>query len=536
MAMKRSYWSYLTVGLLFLVLATILVTFRDYGLTWDEEVEKLQGWFSIRWYTSFFQDKTLFNYDYRFYGSFFNIVANLASTLVPLGIYETRHLINALFGMLGLWGAYKVGAHLLNNKAGFFSVLFLILTPRYYGHMFNNPKDIPFAALYVISLYFLLKTIDHLPSPPRSLLFKLSMAIGLTLGIRLGGALLFVYLAFVLGGWLYLSWREKSTKKFHKSQVQKLSLFFLKLIVFSFGIMILWWPWIQSSPIINTIQGLKYVVNVPENLDVFFRGSFIPADQLPRSYIFTWLLISLPEFYILPLILSVIPLSEFWKTQSKKIRLEIKHLKIAVVVLSVFLPLLAVFLFNSTLYDGMRHILFIVPSMAVLAALSFTVFIKRPVKKGVKRLVFLFMGVFLSLTLTDMVDLHPYQSIYFNRLGAGGLLKASNRYETDYWGQTYKEGVEWVLKNYKESSNHPIRVANCTVPFLTGYYLEKSPLNHGRFVTVPREGGSHIFLSTTRWLCFLHHPGRLLHIVSRKNTPLLYVIETKNPTRPNQKT
>jgi len=48
-----------------------------------------------------------------------------------------------------------------------------------------------------------------------------------------------------------------------------------------------------------------------------------------------------------------------------------------------------------------------------------------------------------------MVQLHPYEYVYFNRLFAGGLKAAAERYETEYGGSSYKQGVEWVIRNYQ---------------------------------------------------------------------------------------
>jgi hypothetical protein len=47
-----------------------------------------------------------------------------------------------------------------------------------------------------------------------------------------------------------------------------------------------------------------------------------------------------------------------------------------------------------------------------------------------------------------MIRLHPNQYIYFNRTIAGGLKKASEKYETDYWENTFKQGIRWIETNH----------------------------------------------------------------------------------------
>src|SRR5207247_4717669 len=110
----------------------------------------------LKWYRSFFHDDSALTYrNLFFYGGFFDAFANVATRISPLGEYETRHVVNALFGLAGILGAYKLGAHLAGSLGGFFSALFLTLMPVFYGHLFNNPKDIPFDHLCVFSMYYL---------------------------------------------------------------------------------------------------------------------------------------------------------------------------------------------------------------------------------------------------------------------------------------------------------------------------------------------------------------------------------------------
>ena len=138
-------------------------------------------------------------------------------------------------------------------------------------------------------------------------------------------------------------------------------------------------------------------------------------------------------------------------------------------------------------------------------------------------------AVSLVATALDMVRLHPYQSVYFNRLVAGGLRHASSQFELDYWGQSYKEGVDWLLVHYGRDADEPVRVANCSTPFLTGYYLTKAPGRPERFVSVEPTARPHVVLATTRWFCDDRQTARVLHVVKRMGVPLAYVVEVRPP-------
>src|SRR5271154_5681496 len=124
----------------------ILGTFRHYGITWDEELQSQYGLAIVDYYTSFLADRRFAEiYNLYLYGGMFDGLASVFDRYTPFSVYETRHLLNALFGLLGLWGAWKLGRFFGGGVAGLLALIFLTLTPVYYGHMFNNPKDIPFA-------------------------------------------------------------------------------------------------------------------------------------------------------------------------------------------------------------------------------------------------------------------------------------------------------------------------------------------------------------------------------------------------------
>jgi hypothetical protein len=131
----------------------------------------------------------------------------------------------------------------------------------------------------------------------------------------------------------------------------------------------------------------------------------------------------------------------------------------------------------------------------------------------------------MALTLADMWTLHPYEYVYFNRLGAGGQAEASTRFETDYWGLSYKEGLEWVAANVPPESR-PITIANCSQDFLTSYWIKTTPALAARLAPGSPYSNppARILLATTRYNCH-KRPGKTLHVVERDGVPLVYVIE-----------
>jgi hypothetical protein len=184
---------------------------------------------------------------------------------------------------------------------------------------------------------------------------------------------------------------------------------------------------------------------------------------------------------------------------------------------------------RAILYDGIRHLLFVLPLSAILAGAAVSRFLGRPGDGHLRAAVLAVAAGCVLVTVADMVRLHPYQSVYFNRVVGGGLAGAAGRFETDYWGQSYREAVEWVVAHYHPAATERIRVANCSKPFLSAYYLEKSPERRARFLPVHPDDRPHLMLATTRWSCHALIAGRVLHVVERAHTPLAYVIEVRPP-------
>src|SRR5437867_167872 len=102
-------WRRLSYVLILLVGFVMLATFLDYGLTWDEEVQRVYGDKVLAWYASLFRNRTALDFTF-IYGGFFKAVAQLSTKILPFGVYESRHLVNCLFGLAAVAIGYKLGS------------------------------------------------------------------------------------------------------------------------------------------------------------------------------------------------------------------------------------------------------------------------------------------------------------------------------------------------------------------------------------------------------------------------------------------
>src|SRR5690348_3009952 len=93
----------LSVGL-FATVTIIVLTFQHYGISWDEFLQHDYGEAVLRFYTSFLHDRSSISAvgNLSNYGGLFEILCVLATRVSPFGVYETRHLLTALFGITGI--------------------------------------------------------------------------------------------------------------------------------------------------------------------------------------------------------------------------------------------------------------------------------------------------------------------------------------------------------------------------------------------------------------------------------------------------
>src|SRR5712671_5279568 len=297
-------WNALAAGLLLSAAVLIGLTFTDYGVTWDEDVHNWYGYFALDYYLSFFADQRALNWLNLYnYGAAFDMAAAALNKFSPLGVYETRHLLNGFVGLFGLVGCWKLGRVLGGPRAGVIALLFLVLTPNYYGQMFNNPKDIPFAVGGVWATYYMVRILPSLPRPPLRLLVRIGLAIGLALGVRVGGLLFLCYLGLLLG--LSAAWQGMAARRLTTmvaAGVTSLWRVLLPVAGVAFAVMLVCWPWAQRDPIENPLRALAFFSHETFPFNTLFDGRFVPASDLPWQYLPTYILLALPELVLVLLI------------------------------------------------------------------------------------------------------------------------------------------------------------------------------------------------------------------------------------------
>ena len=424
----------LALVVLVVVALCAAATFRDYGLGWDDYTHSQYGDLLLALFSSGFTDRRAFSFvNLYMYGGGFDLSAALAAKVLPFGLFETRRLVGAAVGVGGLFVTWRLGRRLGGPIAGLTALLLLATCPLYYGEMFINAKDGPFAATMALALLGLVRAFEEYPQPNPPTVALLGAGMGLAIGSRVMGG--FAVLEGLIPLLLLLHWRTKTFGfKNAAGEWGKFAAAFIPAVVFAYLLMGLVWPWAIVAPL-NPFRAVEYFSNFFEKpWRELFDGQLIPVIDMPRRYLPTLLSVKLPELILALGLAGSVGTAAAMSTE-KRSGAEGARASLAAVLLAVWLPILLTVAARPAMYNGIRHFTFILPPLAVVGGLAAVWIAQRLAQHGIAPLTAGALVVVLGLAspVVEMVRLHPYEYTHFNRM-AGGAPGARPLFMLDYWG------------------------------------------------------------------------------------------------------
>src|SRR5262249_30886437 len=179
----------LALAVLGLLGVIALLTFRDYGLSWDDFAHAEYGDLLLKFYASGLTDQRALSWvNLYYYGGGFDLLAAAAAKFFPFTLFETRRLIGAAVGIVGLFVTWRTARRVGGPLAGLVALALLATCPLYYGHMFMNPKDSPFAVSMALLLLASVRALEEYPRPSVPTAILLAVGLGLSFGSRVMGA------------------------------------------------------------------------------------------------------------------------------------------------------------------------------------------------------------------------------------------------------------------------------------------------------------------------------------------------------------
>ncbi len=522
----RTFTAEHAVALFFVaLLAFVALTYQSHGISNDEIVQNIYGQLLLKFYGSGLVDDSAFHYKNLYlYGGLFDLIAAALEPLTSLWVWDLRHLISAGFGVLGFWALYRIACLMADAKLGLLALSLLALTSLWTSTMFTHTKDIPFATCMLWALYATILVVRDLDRTAWRDLCLLGLAVGAALGLRIGGAFAVIYLILLLAmrfTHLYLQGEPAIVKRL---QITILKLFVSGLL--AFVVMAFCWPWSVTAPdhILEAVKAFSYFAF---HMETILHGHVYKIGDIPNTYLFEYLLVKLPEVVLLGIVAFVgfvfvdPALSQRDKKQTKA--LDTRAIAFVCVLVSLAVPLLFVLYDKPALYNGVRHFTFVVPLLILLAAWGLMKTYQSLSKPWLQALL---LGVAVGLstvTLRDIIALHPYDYMRLNRL-VSEEPNAQYQWEGDYWSSALREVSSSLTSLNLPKQDKPYLVSVCAESPQGQAYLDD------RFKVTKDWDASDFFMAGTNMHCHQVMKGKVIGAVYRDGL-LLAVVKDRRALR-----
>lgn len=489
------FWAFMAIAVILFFLMPIMST--DAGNSGDEDGFQIpQSYNVLNYYKTNHQDTTCMTFEnLKYYGCSFDVVTAWVNETFHIdNISTTRHIANSLMGWLIVLFVGLIAWRIGGWRAGVLAMVLMFLSPRFLGHSFNNPKDIPLATGVIMSIYYIMMFFRQAPKPKISTMVMLAISLAFAISIRIGGLIIMGY----LGLWGLL-WIVQHTNNLRVSQPTKTQLkntstrkpaaikapkrkgFFealdwnhtfkmigwaLLVCIVGFFAGLLLWPYAMEAPIKNSVESYHAMSRFAIALRQIYEGQMVWSDALPWYYTPKFILTTIPIAIIIGWLLYPF-LGAFKKN---------RRLESTMLYFCFLFPVIWIVYTKANVYGGWRHSLFAYPPMVAAATLGFDALIEKaknigkgkkseetstepadaaPASKSALRNTLTGLAVLLPFVLlippaSHIVRNHPYEYVYFNEL-IGGTKNAYTKYEMDYYYHSMREATEWVIHNAKPS-------------------------------------------------------------------------------------
>jgi hypothetical protein len=514
----------LTCMLLAALVVVALFTVKDYAISNDEGVQQRYGELIIEYYRSGLRAHDLFTFQNLYlYGGLFDVVAVALANVIPIDPYELRHILCSMTGIGGILAAAATARLIAGPRAGLIAAIALTSTGAWYGAMFNHTKDIPFAAAMMGATLFLVRMARRLPAPRTIDVVVFGLLAGAALGGRCLGLLLFVYLGLAM--LIYLPWRERGGARlsFVVSSALKTSL----SVALAYLIMILAWPWAALSPL-NPIRGLLAFSEFHYAIRTVFAGRVYEMADVPRIYVPGYLLIRVPVITMAGALAAILSLLGVCFEQDSKRQ----YGDVALLLLTVIVPLACQVAFRGPAFTGIRHFLFLLPPLATLAGIGFSEILARlETRRWLATGAIALMSACFLWEDATLVRLHPYENLSYNSL-VGGLNGAFRRYDLDYWFNSMPEAIHQLETYIRERK--PLEASQDPKVYSVAVCGER--LSFDQTVTLPQLhwdfksewNESEFFIAPTHMNCDRDLDGEIVGVVERFGVPIAYVKDRRS--------
>ena len=532
--------------LLVVVLVVGLATLRDYGITIDEFLFDDYGPKALDWYRSGFSDWPEFlQEDVPYYGPWFQMLTASVQALGFADRYDIRHALTFVVGLAGLAALLPLARLTIGPWAGFAAIMLCLITGNFYGHLFFSPNDVPFMAVMnwaVVAIVVMARR--EIPSWDSTICAGLLT--GLAIATRPGGLMAQV---FLVGAMLLCATEAMlSRKPLDVSLIIRIALRTCVAIVLGWLFAVALWPWLQTTdPLGDFVFAFRHFAKMGLNLTIAHWGTEYSTLALPWSYVPGELLARLPLAFVLLLAAALVfAVMSLWTLLSEAIRIARQDFRGAVaafvltlarergillVAAAAVAPILFVMVSGATLYDGIRHLLFTIPMLALLAAwalMRLMPLIRRaPIFAGAAA------AGYVAAVVVTLIVLHPLQYVATNVL-AGGTWWSHGRFDLDYWcvaATVALRRLEQRLarENVQSAAAAPLPPPRLLICIPWREHMV-APMFRRNFIVARDLRDADFVIATERSDCGIGDDGIVIDEVKRFGRVFARVLETKQRT------
>lgn len=214
------------------------------------------------------------------------------------------------------------------------------------------------------------------------------------------------------------------------------------------------WPYLWDAPYRRLAESLLFTGQLDRTTR--YLGQIIATDSLPWHYFPVYLTTELTEPTLLLLLLGIVLVVRSWRWR-KALRPSL-----TVLLFWIALPLFGLVALGMGVYDNLRHLLFVLIPVFVIAGAGLQWTMER---LPTERLRLVLLVLLLSPGMLANVRLHPYQYSYFNTF-TGGVKHAADLHLLDRWCLSYREAMEFINHDAGPHARvAPLRQMDAAQPF-----------------------------------------------------------------------
>ena len=336
------------------------------------------------------------------------------------GFFAYAHLILACEFILLSVVVFKIAKE-IPLRYPWIAAALIFITPSLVGNSFVNSKDIPFALFYTLYTLTLIERRRY--NPAKNIYWLSVFAAAFLVNLKLVTIIVVIISEALLS--LSSKYKVKSCRE---------SSIFLMLVL---AIALVFQPAAWSiNPFPYIIESISKFSNHGWGGCMWWAGECVGVNSSSWNtshYIVKWTTIKVP--YLLLFLASVSICSSLWKIFNRQFQFSWSWF--FVILQLALIPIMAA-IRQSNLYDADRHILFIYPALAVIAAsgiqtINESKFLKGYASTSMQCFICL-LGVILFL---DNLMINPYQSSYLNE--SARYFHSNLTTSIDYWAVSSKE-------------------------------------------------------------------------------------------------